>query len=463
MGNFWLFGIITVGICLSLVEGQPTLNATTKDDIFEENESADTCGVSLDFSNMGLNIIHSNFISSPYIKRLTLQNNSITQFDDETFSSVPNLEYLDLSNNRMSADKLFSFGEIPSLKFLTLDNNFAENLERYSRSSRCRHDEMWDSYYDGCRSVPYSKLDIKNNYPELQYLSLRNINVNSVTSDWEYRFPRLKHLDISDNNNFGNSVENLFKNLPSTVTKLILENVGLSEMRNTKKPVTFLNLNRNHFETLSSNYCYQKTLCLKEMSYLKSLLLSNCSIKRIETDAFKEVGNLLHLDISNNEFQEIPDGTFDHVPLLTSLNISGNSLSAVPDISALQKLTTLIMDKMKGKFSFESVTESTQLLNLEVLSLRNNQLTTIPASFLDNLPNLKKLDLTNNAIISLSPWEGQKNLVELHLNGNKVSSVEDLSLHKAASLKLLSLQKNLILSIKLISIKQLPDDVVLKL
>lgn len=463
MENFWIFEIICVGACFLLVECVvlPPNNVTIIDDSnVKANQSDTTCDVTLNFSNMGLNVIKSNFISSPYIKNLILQNNSITNFVENTFDSLPNLEHLDLSNNKMSKEKLFSFGDMFSLKSLVLDNN--NNDLPKDPYFRCSNNQVWDTHSYRCKTVN-SELKVVFNYPELYYLSLRNINIRSVPLDMDKHFPKLYRLNLS-NNDFENSADNLFESIPSTVTELILENVGLTRVRSLySQNVTFLKLNRNSFEIISSNYCYDKTLCLKGLSNLASLIISRCSIKKIEADAFKEIGKLLYLDISDNEFQEIPDDTFDYIHSLTNLNLSRNSLLTIPNLSALQDLTTLVMDEMKNKLIFQSFGMFTKMPSLEILSLRCNELTRISSSFLNNFPNLRKLDLTNNKITFLPSWHGQNNLQELYLNQNKILNMEDLSLKEAESLQLLELKNNLVSSIKLSSLKNLPDDMILML
>lgn len=459
-----LYGFLVTSICFSIVIAQPVTTVTTP---AQEINSTKHCNVELDFSYMGLEVIKKKFISSPYVKSLTLQHNDIASFEENTFDTLSNLEHLDLSNNKLTPETLFSFGGIPSLKSLILDTNF---VTRYSDSA-C----YYRGYYRSCGTKQYCKpnfgcvsrysnMKITYNYPNLNYLSLRNIDIDSVPSDFGPHFPKLSGLDLSENN-FEDNSNSLMASIPSTVTDLILENVELTSLTDleVQQHITLLKLNFNNFNTLSSQDCDSNTLCLKGLRNLKSLYISGCNIELIQADAFTDLTNLIYLDISDNNFGQIPDGAFDFMPNLTGLNVSRNSLSTLPKTNMLQNLSILIMDGMKNNLIFSSLEELPQLPMLEVLSLRQNQLTSISCTFLNKLPELRILDLSNNQIVSLKSWSWQSNLQKLHLNSNKILDIDDLELSEAKSLELLDLQNNMIESVKLSALKHLKDDLVLKM
>ncbi|KAJ8673176.1 hypothetical protein QAD02_004438 [Eretmocerus hayati] len=428
----------------------------------------DDCEVDIDFSNMGLSTIKRNFLSGLKIKSVTLQHNSISKFEVNTFDSLPNLEHLDISNNVISKANLFSFGTVPSLKALILDNNSVVasttthiNVYNYNYNyDGCSADQYYDGNYGYCVSR-FSALEMKFDFPEVTHLSMRNIAMNSISNYWSLKFPKLMMLDVS--NNRLSPPDDFFEKLPSTVENLTMENVGFTSLSiKSLKNITTLNLKFNQFESVNSNYCYEKTLCLKNLNELKNLLISGCSIKKIETDAFKDSQKLIHLDISNNSLSEIPHGAFELLHSLSYLDMSQNLFVKIPDIGSLKNLKTLKLDEMKNELIMIDLWYSTSVSNIQSLSLRGNKIKYIPENFLMKLQELEEIDLSNNQLTSLSPGSWQKNLSKLYLNQNRISDIDDLELKQATSLELLDLEKNNITNIKLSAIKQLPDAVILK-
>ncbi|KAJ8673370.1 hypothetical protein QAD02_004632 [Eretmocerus hayati] len=420
------------------------------------------CEVDLDFSSMGLSIIGRNFISGLNIKSLALRNNSIRNFEANTFDSLPNLEHLDISNNLISKENLFSFGSVPSLKSLVLDNNFdLESLDYISSySDECSHYEYYRRSY-GCTSR-YSAFEINVEFPEVTHLSLRNIFMTSISNYWSSKFPKVMTLDVS--NNRLSSLDDFFRKLPSTVENLTMENVQFTSLKiESLNNIIILNLNLNNFETLSSSYCYEKTLCLRNVDKLEALLVAGCSIKRIETDAFKDLQKLTYLDISNNSLSEIPNGVFEYLlHSLVYLDISGNSLVRMPKISALEKLKTLKLNKMRDGFLLTDLEEMQPMPSIQSISLQDNAISYIPDLFFTKLQGLREIDLSNNRLITLPSGSWQTSLKKINLSQNRIANIEDLQLDQATSLEVLDLENNNITGIKLSAVQRLPSTVFLK-
>lgn len=465
-------------------------------------ESARDCGVSMNFSNMNLHHIGFNFISSKHVKNLTLQNNNIEEFVAGAFDGLPNLEYLDLSRNKLSIDKLFSFGNHTNLYSLILDYNCGDvpctpkmntedvGFDFYQRKRRSRQtgyylDDDDDGGYIYRNNRFYNtrttttpkpttttqkpiirhvlKLNESQSFPNLNYLSLRNIRMNILSHNWSKSFPSLNHLDISENE-FYQPLDNIFNKIPSTTQNLVMENNGLTAVRNLPaKNLLYLNLNRNLFMTVSNHYCYDDTLCLQGLTSLIHLSISGCSIKKIESDAFRDTRYLLGLDLSNNRLEEISPDTFKYIPSLNQLDLSHNNFSIMPDFSALQNLSTLILNNMQNKTIFDSLELITPMPNLKVISLAKNEIATVPLQFFEKLPSLQEIDLSYNTIKSLSFWRTQYQLRNLYLNYNQISNIEDLSLREAKSLRILELKSNPIITVEIKALQLLPGETILNL
>ncbi|KAJ8673139.1 hypothetical protein QAD02_004401 [Eretmocerus hayati] len=407
-------------------------------DIFGERDSYtfNECKTKLDLSWMGLTRVNRNFISGTCLENLSLKGNEIQDFEEGIFRNLTDLEYLDLSKNKLSPETLFSFGSAPSLKTLILDGN---NKNR-----------------------THFTLNTKVFFPELTYLSLVGLNINSMVIDWSEYFPKIEKLDISGNKHM--SMNEFFNNIPTTLRSLGMRAMGLTKLKiQNLKNVTSLDLDGNDFHSIKRSNCDEDSLCLENLDGLESLSLVYCDIELIEEHAFEHLTKLSYLDLRGNEIPRISSGTFGSSPSLSVLDISSNPLVNVSFISELKNLTTLRMNSMDSRAIESLFSLSSVPTKIQILSLSNNQISSIPPEFLDNLEDLREIDLRYNLISSLSPGSWQRNLKVLKLHHNKVSKIEDLHLSEAKSLELLNLRGNKLESIDSELRKALPGDLVLEL
>ncbi|KAJ8673266.1 hypothetical protein QAD02_004528 [Eretmocerus hayati] len=414
--------VIQLALLAHHVYGIPTTVAPL-DPIKGKNINAsEKCVEELDLSDMGLKKIDRNFLSAgSCIKSLILRGNSIEGFENGTFSNLTNLESLDLSLNKLSPTTLFSFGSVPSLKTLILD----------------RKKEKWTN----------STLDTKVYFPELTRLSLHGMNINSVAINWSEYFPKIEQLDISYSQLI--SMNEFFNNIPTTLRSLKMEVMGLTKLKiENLKNVTSLDLDFNVFRSIKRSNCGEEGLCLENLDGLESLSLRDCNIQLIEEHAFKHLTNLSYLNLHFNRITRIASGTFGRIPSLSYLDISENPLDDVSFISELQNLTTLRMHWMSDHSAIDSLfSVSTVPTKIQILSLTENRISSIPSRFLDNLQDLREINLGNNWISYLSPGSWQRNLKAIYLSNNNVSKIEDLHLSGARSLELLDLRENKLVSI----------------
>ncbi|KAJ8673171.1 hypothetical protein QAD02_004433 [Eretmocerus hayati] len=428
--------VIQLALLAHHAYGIPTTVAPLDPTKGENTNSSEKCVEELDLSWMGLKKINRNFSSADScIKTLILRDNLIEEFENGIFSNLTNLEYLDLSYNQLSPTTLFSFGSVPSLRILILDGNHGN----------------WADF----------TLDTKVYFPELTLLSVQVMRMNFFAVKWSEHFPKIEKLYIS--NNPLTSMNEFFNNIPTTLRSLEMKSARLTGLKiQNLKNVKSLDLDGNDFHSIKGSNCDEDSLCLENFDGLENLILSFCQIELIEEHAFEHLTKLSYLDLLKNEITRISSGTFGHSSSLSFLDISYNPLVDVSFISELQNLTTLRMNYMKraieSLFSLSSVPTK-----IQILSLARNEISSIPSEFLDNLQNLREIDLENNWISSLSPGSWQRNLKSIHLCSNNVSKIEDLHLSEAKSLELLDLRENELVNIEPEVVKALPENVDLKL
>ncbi|KAJ8673150.1 hypothetical protein QAD02_004412 [Eretmocerus hayati] len=430
--------VIQLALLAHHVNGITTIVAPLDPTKGENISASEKCVEELDLSWKRLKKIARNFSSADScMKRLILRGNSIEEFENGIFSNLTNLEYLDLSHNNLSPKTSFSFGSVPSLKTLILDENHGN----------------WANF----------TLETKVYFPELTRLSLRGLDINSVAISWSEYFPKIEELDISYNGRV--SMNEFLNNIPTTMRSLSMRWMRLYELKiQNLKNVTSLNLEGDYFHSIKRSNCDEDSLCLENLDGLESLSLGACHIELIEEHAFEHLTKLSYLNLRNNKITRISKGTFGRFPSLSYLDISDNPLVDVSFISELQNLTTLKMNGMDDNRAIESLFSLSYVpMKIQILSLTGNSIAFIPPRFLDNLQDLREIDLWYNRISSLSPGSWQKNLKAINLHDNNVSKIEDLHLSEATSLQLLDLCENKLVSIDPEVRKTLPENVDLEL
>lgn len=153
--------------------------------------------------------------------------------------------------------------------------------------------------------------------------------------------------------------------------------------------------------------------------------LSTNSISRIQASDFKNLQLLTQLDLKNNKIAHIDTGAFADLISLRKLNLNSNKLGKLDDklFDGLRNLTELRIHGNKINLVASSCFES--LTSLTFLDISNNKMQT-PAnvrSVLQQLPNLRNLEIMSNNITTFQSWEltnGSLKLTSLDLSKNPI-------------------------------------------
>jgi len=125
----------------------------------------------------------------------------------------------------------------------------------------------------------------------------------------------------------------------------------------------------------------------------------------------------------------LSSSTFETFHHSKSLDLSNKFLASVPEkLSKFKKLEILDLSKNQIKLSLTDIGRLLSLpKTLKILNLNTNQITDIPKNvFLalkHSLPNLQKLDISNNQITDLENITIFDNLTFLQASGNKIRSI----------------------------------------
>uniref|UniRef100_A0A8C5R9W4 Podocan n=1 Tax=Leptobrachium leishanense TaxID=445787 RepID=A0A8C5R9W4_9ANUR len=416
------------------------------------------------------------------LETLNLQNNRLTSrgLSDDLFEQLENLSYLYLANNKLtlaprflpssliSADfaanyitKLYgmTFGHKPHLRSVYLHNNKLTDAglpEDIFNSSRNVEILILSSNF--LKYVP------KNLPPALNKLHLRNNKLEKIPVEAFSNLSDLRELYLQNNllTNEGMSNE--------TFGKLArLEYLDLSSNNLMHIPgglprnIVILHLEKNNIRSISKDV-------LTQIRNLEYLLLHNNKLRArgMHPDAFLGLKKLHTVHMYNNLLEKVPAGLprrvktlmllhnqissiskndFATTYFLEDLNLSYNKImSSTVHRDAFRKLRLLKTLEMSGN-SLKSVPYGLPR-NLEILKLKENDISSVPHDTLSGLSKLKELYLSNNKLkinsVYTGAWVELSSLQLLDLSGNLLSYVPpDLP----ESLEYLYLQSNKIVTI----------------
>nr|AAI60790.1 Unknown (protein for MGC:180507) [Xenopus tropicalis] len=160
-----------------------------------------------------------------------------------------------------------------------------EMKKRISLELRNRNpSEVAELVLDNCRSVDGEIEGLNDTYKELEFLSMANVELKSLSK--LPKLPKLRKLELSDNSISG----------------------GLDVLTERCPNITYLNLSGNKIKDLST------VESLANLKNLKSLDLFNCEITNLEDyreNIFQRLSQITYLDGFDQEDNEAPDSEED--------------------------------------------------------------------------------------------------------------------------------------------------------
>ncbi|XP_035756100.1 podocan [Egretta garzetta] len=416
------------------------------------------------------------------LETLNLQNNRLTSkgLPEEAFEHLENLNYLYLANNKLtvapkflpntliSADfaanyltKIYglTFGQKPNLRSVYLHNNKlsdaglpdnmfngSDNVEILIMSSN------FLKYVPKNLPPALYKLHLKNNKLEkipkgafseltgLRELYLQNNYLTNEGMDNEtfWKLSSLEYLDLSSNN-----LSQIPSGLPRNIVLLHLEKNAIKvigrDVLTQIKNLEYLLLHNNKLKARGIH-----PLAFHGLKKLHTVHLYNNMLERIPSGLPRRVKTLM---ILHNQISEINRNDFATTYFLEELNLSYNKLKS-PQIhrEAFRKLRQLKSLDLSGNnlhtvpFGFPK--------NLQILKLKENEISIIPRGTLSGMTKLRELYLSNNKLkvnsIYSRAWRELSSLQSLDMAGNQLTSIPS---GLPESLEYLYLQNNKITTV----------------
>nr|XP_009941731.1 PREDICTED: LOW QUALITY PROTEIN: leucine-rich repeat neuronal protein 3 [Opisthocomus hoazin] len=179
---------------------------------------------------------------------------------------------------------------------------------------------------------------------------------------------------------------------------------------------------------------------------LEILMIGENPIIRIEDMNFKPLINLRSLVLAGINLTEIPDNALAGLDNLESISFYDNRFVRVPHI-ALQKATNLkFLDLNKNPINRIRRGDFSNMLHLKELGINNMpELISIDSLAVDNLPDLRKIEATNNPRLSYihpNAFYRLPKLESLMLNSNALSALYRSTIESLPNLKEVSIHSN---------------------
>ena len=408
--------------------------------------------------NLNNNNIRSlDFLGSQFsmLKSLILESNRIENVSIEEFKDLKNLEILNLGKNRLSVidNRVFRLSSLKELylRDLGMENFVDLNLNDFSNLS------LLDVSFNSFKNISVSKI-----MPNMKSLSLSRTNLTTFEAlNLDFIF-NLKLLNTSDNSLY--DVQNVkvgkLKNTDSIdFSNMLLKELSIFRLYQTKNTLKFLNLSRNYLENVDDSFY--------KLTSLKTIDLSNNRIENISGSAFTNQTSLSFLYVANNRIRSFPI----LAKSIVELNLEDNLIEEI-DVylnDKLQKLTILNLRKNRiTMLNFENLFEVNNKLeeiyldrnslsqmsntdfeffnNLLVLSVELNRISTIDRNAFSNLDRLLVLNLAQNnlTILNQDTFENQLQLSLLNLSYNYLSFIEEDLFSSLYNLNSLDLSHNLL-------------------
>ncbi|KAM4588037.1 leucine-rich repeat neuronal protein 2 [Odontesthes bonariensis] len=199
-----------------------------------------------------------------------------------------------------------------------------------------------------------------------------------------------------------------------------------------------LHLEENHLSHLPE-------ASFSSLPALQELFLSHNNIHSIASGAFAGLDSLLRLHINNNRLSTVDPRWFRALPRLEVLMLGGNPVEALPErgFVALKSLRSLVLGGMGLRGLAEKALEG--LESLESLSFYDNLLSKVPSQALRRVPGLKFLDLNKNHIklVDTGDFQDMTHLKELGLNNmEELVSIDKAALENLPELTKLEITNN---------------------
>ncbi|XP_007448840.1 PREDICTED: leucine-rich repeat-containing G-protein coupled receptor 5 isoform X3 [Lipotes vexillifer] len=194
-----------------------------------------------------------------------------------------------------------------------------------------------------------------------------------------------------------------------------------------------LHLHNNRIHSLGKK-------CFDGLHSLETLDLNYNNLDEFPT-AIRTLSNLKELGFHSNNIKSIPEKAFVGNPSLITIHFYDNPIQVVGR-SAFQHLPELRILTLNGASQITEFPDLTGTASLESLTLTGAQISSLPQTVCDQLPNLQVLDLSYNLLEDLPSFSVCQKLQKIDLRHNEMCEIRANTFQQLFSLRSLNLAWN---------------------
>ncbi|TRY55950.1 hypothetical protein DNTS_011337, partial [Danionella cerebrum] len=253
--------------------------------------------------------------------------------------------------------------------------------------------------------------------PQLLSLHLEENRLRSLDENGFAHFPNLQELYVNHNLLSGISADAF---------------LGLNELLR-------LHLNSNQLRAIRTEW-------FRDLFKLEILMLGENPVVRIEHLNFKPLFNLRSLVLTRMNLTEIPDSALVGLDNLESVSLYDNMFPKVPQAALSQVRNLKFLDLNKNPIERIQRGDFVDMTHLKELGINSMpELISIDSFAVHNLPELTKIEATNNPRLSyIHPYAFSQlpRLESLMLNGNALRALHYVTVQSLPNLQEVSIHSN---------------------
>ncbi len=319
-----------------------------------------------------------------------------------------------------------------NIEYKIRKNNVDAILKQIVFNFKCEDLYNMDKLELMIREINSIKKSAFKDFPKLTELYINEASIAKLEANCFGELNSLKRLDISMNIN---EIEpNAFNGLVNLkhLSLISFDTAIKSIEADTFKGLSNLNelLFRCEKREEDEDYQIQAQNLFIHLANLKKLKFYNYVFLRVDKDFFTGLSQLQFLDIRSNNLRQIDANGLNCLTKLEHFSCTENFLE-VFDFQCVANLPNLKKLSLSSN-AIESLTnEAIQLSNekifsmLENIELPDNKLTELKQTDFQNMINLSKLDVSGNQIqtIEAKTFNSQRKLTKLDLNKNVLTKI----------------------------------------
>lgn len=437
----------------------------------------------LDLTGNHLDYVDSSILSHmDNIQGLYLEGNDLVEFNFNAIKhKFNNFSELGLSNNNFDCNYLkqliaevkkhhirLYFTE-PVTEGTHIDHIHCFDHAANAKMIKCNQEELvnkkcvFNNIQGGLRE--YYLYNVSNiMIAEIDYITFANSQIKEIPKDLFRTFTKVMYFYVTEC-----YIEEIYEYTFAGATLLLIIDLSGNKINELKSQIFIDCISVTELNLVNNNINYIAEDAFEGLNQLKKMYLSNNHIKKLNTKVFYYMIEITYIELNGNQIETLDEKLFENNRQLREVNLSQNKLQQIPKmlfISVIEEITLYIEYNYIDSFIEEipnvkkvyltgnQIRELRIPRNVQQLKLENNKLKTIHVTE-ENM--LTELILKNNSLSDISNLGKLKSLETLDLSYNNIQYLQPQVFEQLKKLKSLRLHECHITTIDLIVFTYLTD------